>query len=437
AAGIRFLARGFAFKRTLVDDGWMLGCALAAAVLTYVTWKVGVWGESASLGEAALPPPAEASFFQKRLGGWIRTFRLPLNGPLFVIGLIGMLRAGRAAFEETLPRVTLAWLVPLIGIAGAAIGLAYPYYRFFNTTTAWLLLVGIGGYFFARLCFDVARRRNFGIVALLGVLALGVLVGTNFKTALANTQWNNVADGWIKPDEQRDLDALRTRLVDEDRPIVFVVDDEIPEEVRIYGFLKRAGNVLRYAVPGHLQDEAAVYLGSMESFRAGMPTDRDPYYRELSAASLDDVQAVVAGEEPLVVLATVFNKTGNNTDIEVTDTELLASEGSVTEGGTDVSGSEPQEGAGGGPRVVMALLLGVLLLLPGIALARWALPDATWVDLLGLAPALAAATMVLVGIGVLAVMATPLTEGAAWLVYAITAVGSLALWWSTHERANA
>lgn len=430
AAGIRFIARGFAFKRTLIEDGWMLGCALAAAVLTYVTWKVGVWGEPASLGEAALPPPAEASFFQKRLGGWIRTFRLPLNGPLLVIGLIGMLRAGRAAFEETSPRVTLAWLLPLIGIAGALVGLAYPYYRFFNTTTAWLLLIGIGAYFLGTFCLDVARRRNIAVVGLLAVVALGIVVATNFKTALANTHWNDVADGWIKPDEQRDLDALRARLADENRPVVFVVDDEIPEEVRIYGFLKRAGNVLRYAVPQDLQDETALYLGSLENFRARTATDRDPYYRELSAASLADVEDVVDDAEPVVVLATVFNKTGANTEVEVIDTELLVAKGNVTEGGADVMAAAAEEDSGGTLRILTALVLGVLLLLPGVALALWTLPDARWVDLLGLAPALAVAALVLVGIGVLAVASAPLTEASAWLVYAITAVVSLTLWWS-------
>lgn len=431
AAALLFVARGFSLRTTLVDDGWMLGGALAGAALTYGTWKLGVWGVSASLGDAAVPPPADAAFFQKRLGGWLRSFRLPLNGPLFAIGLVGIVRRGRDAMEEILHRITLAWLVPLVGIAGVALELAYPYYRFFNTTTAWLLLIGIGAYLVARFGLDLARRWGFPIVSIVIFLVLGAVVFGNFRSGLDETGWNDPGDAWIKPDERRDLDALRANLAGETRPIVFVVDDENPEEVRIYGFLKRAGNVLRYAVPADRLDETAVYLGSLDNYLAGRPTDRDPYYRELSAASLTNTRDVVGDEDPIVVLADVFNETGSNVGAAV-DTEIIHVRDGTTVGGDATERGEhlPLTTSNGALHLVLVIVLGALLLLPGVWLTRWIFPEADWSDLLGLVPALATAAFALVGIAVLGVTASPLTEATAWLIAGVTGLLALAayLW---------
>ena len=46
--------------------------------------------------------------------------------------------------DDELARVSIVWLAPLVGLFGFVGGLTYPYYRFFNTTLAWVLLVGVG-----------------------------------------------------------------------------------------------------------------------------------------------------------------------------------------------------------------------------------------------------------------------------------------------------
>ncbi|MEA2451291.1 MAG: hypothetical protein QOG04_1, partial [Actinomycetota bacterium] len=315
----KLLYRRFDVRSVIREDGPMLATAFLAALGTYAIWKVGIWGESASLSEAALPPPAGADFFKTRLGDWVAAMRPALNGPLFVVGLVGLLAAGRRAADDELARVGIVWLAPLAGVLGAVAGLTYPYYRFFNTTLAWVLLVGVGAFFLARFFLDVASRGGLGVIALLGLVGIAFVLAGNFRAGLEQTHWNDPADAWVKPDQKRDLESLRATLtpVDAERPIVFIADDDAAEEVRIYGFAKLVGNVSRYGVPAELQDRTAYYLGSLENYLAGKPTDRDQYYKKLSAASLDDAASIAPelSMSPLVVVAEVFNKTGSNAEL--------------------------------------------------------------------------------------------------------------------------
>ncbi|MDQ3964798.1 MAG: hypothetical protein M3277_12950 [Actinomycetota bacterium] len=437
-ATARFLFRGFSFRDVLRKDGPILLAAIAAIVLTYLTWKIGIWGESSSLGESAQPPPASADFFRARLAQWGRALAVPLNGPLFVIGLIGLIAAGARVIEEEMPRVSIIWLAPLLGLGGAALGLTYPYYRFLNTTTAWLLLVALGAYFLVRFCFDIASRGHIAIVALIGVLAIGALVGMNFKRGFEETGWNDVSDAWIKPDERTSLEPLASVLAQGNfDSVVFVVDDDTPEPVRVYGFAKRAGNVSRYGVPDALQDATAFYLGSLENYQEGRPTARDNYYEGLSADSLRDARETATGRIAVVV-ADVFNRTGSNVDVIAEPPR----EGSVLvlrDGEIFRQGSVPGRGSNAIPAQVApraldflpALLGGLLLLLPGVFLLRWALPDATWTDALGLVAVFSTTALVLVGIGTLGITGTALAGTTAWVVLAICGIVGLVLFlWS-------
>ena len=436
-AGIRLLTRGFDLRSVIADDGPMLASAFLAAVATYVVWKVGVWGQSASLSEAALPPPAPAEFFAKRLGGWIRAMRPPFNGPLFLVGVVGMLASGRRVGEDALARSSLAWLLPLLGVAGVFAGLTYPYYRFFNTTVAWILLVGIGAYMICRYLLDIASGGGMGVFAVLGVVLVLFVIAGNFRAGFEISFWNDPGDAWVKPDEKRDLDALRPYLEEQpDRPVVFVVDDDAPEPVRIYGFAKRAGNVSRYGIPGESQDQAAFYLGSLESYLQGVPTKRDTYYESLSEASLQDVEAVLsAGEDPVVVVAEVFNRTGAN-QISFTEdgARLAVSDGPevvyVADGAIEVAG---QPAPATGPLVVessvaqlLRSLLGALLfILPGILLSIFLLPAATMAERAGMAMTAGTGLLALVAFALLAVTGNPLTSSVAWLAYGITLAASV------------
>ncbi|HEX2056885.1 MAG TPA: hypothetical protein VHI71_00810 [Actinomycetota bacterium] len=427
-AGARWLFRGFDLRSTIRDDGPMLASAFAAAVITYLIWKIGIWGQSAPLSDAALPPPADADFFKTRLGGWLTAMRPILNGPLFLLGAAGLLVAGKRAAEDELSRVAIVWLAPLAGIFGFLAGVAYPYYRFFNTTLSWILLVGLGIWLAARWFLAVAARGGAARLALLGIVALAVIVGTNFKSGLEQSHWNDASDAWLKPAQQEELDPLLSFLEGEDpeTPVVFVVDDEAPEEVRIYGFAKLAGNVTRYAVPAEMQDRAAYYLGSLTSFTDGEASERagDDYYRELSQASLDDVQEVIdraGGREPIVVVPGVFNLTGSNTEIAGRGGAIMAPEGEPTPFVAEVAGSDED---GSFLRIPIMLLVLVLLGLPGWLLLKGVFPEAGLSDALGLVPALAIALLALAGIVVLALARSPFGAALEWVSLALALVVS-------------
>jgi hypothetical protein len=430
-AAARLVYRRFDLRSVVRDDGPMLVTAFLAAVLTYVIWKVGIWGPSASLSEAALPPPASADFFKTRLGGWVSAMRPLLNGPLFVIAVIALLRQGRAAAEDQLARVSIVWLAPLAGVLGAVAGLTYPYYRFFNTTLAWVLLVGLGAYFLTRFFIDVSQRGGINTVALIGVLAIALILAGNFKAGLDQTHWNDPSDAWLKPDQREALDAVKSAIVEEDsdRPIVFVADDETTEEVRIYGFAKLVGNVSRYAVPGERQDRTAYYLGGVESFLRGEPSG-EGYHRELSQASLDDAVEVGAGpkDSPLVIVADVFNRTGENVShfesqnwSTATDA-IFVSDGTLETPGASVAFEElpfPDGSGGDAPRAIFGALL---LLLPGWLLTRALLPGASSGETLGMVPVLGISLIALVTIIQLAVTGSALTSVQAWVALIVSVV---------------
>lgn len=437
----RLLFRRFDLRSVIRDDGPMLVTAFLAAAATYAIWKLGIWGEPASLSEAALPPPAGADFFKTRLGDWVAAMRPLLNGPLFLVGLIGLLAAGRRAAEDELSRVGIVWLAPLAGVLGVAAGLTYPYYRFFNTTLAWVLLVGVGAYFLARFFLDIAQRGGVGVVAILGVVAIAFVLGGNFKAGLDKTHWNDPSDAWVKPDQRVALDAVRSYIVSDDevgeRPVVFIADDEVEEEVRIYGFAKLVGNVSRYGVPGHLQERTAYYLGSVESFLRGEPSG-EGYHRELSQESLDDARAVGAelSRSPLVIVADAFNKSGENLDHFESENwsagagdVVYVSDGVIeTPGASEAFSSVSELGfdEGGGLGDNLRTLLGiVLLLLPGWLLVRFLLPDASPGETLGMIPVLGTSLLALVTIFQLALTGSPLSSGQAWVAWVITLVLSV------------
>jgi hypothetical protein len=441
-AAARWLFRGFDLRSVLRDDGPMLVSAFVAVVVTYLIWKIGIWGKSAPLSDAALPPPADASFFKTRLGDWVEAMRPILNGPLFLIGAAGLLAVGKRAVEDELARVSIVWLAPLAGIFGFLAGVAYPYYRFFNTTLAWILLVGVGIYFAARWFIGVSRQGGVAQLALVGLLALGVVIGTNFTSGLEQSHWNDAADAWLKPAQEEELQPVQNALgnLPPDTPVVFVVDDEAPEDVRIYGFAKLAGNVTRFAVPGEMQDLASYYLGSLESYLAGEPTDRggDEYYRDLSSESLEDVRQVNARSErePVIVVPSTFNATGANAEIvagsgDAVDTgdavvwiargETLEPLAPAGESPAAIPG-ETEDGSGSFLRILVTLAVLALLAVPGWLVMKSVFPEAQLSDALGLVPALAAALLALTGVVVLAVVRAPFGAGLEWAAYVLAVV---------------
>jgi hypothetical protein len=430
-AGVRLLFRKFDFRSVIRDDGPMLGVAFVSALLTYLIWKIGIWGEPASLTEAALPPPYGSDFFVDRMMLWIKAMRPALNGPLLAVGAVGLLMAGRRAAEDELARVSIVWLAPLAGLFGFLAGLTYPYYRFFNTTLAWVILVGIGMYFAARFLLNIAERGGFNALALTGVVAIAVVIGTNFSVGFDVSGWNNPSGGWLSAAERRDLDALRATLASEgeDRPVVFVIDDEPAEPFQIWGFTKLSGNTSRYGLPSGQIDRGYLYLGSLENFMQGEPTARgEETYDRLSPALLDDAERGIeqAGREPIVVVASVFNELGANATVArgeepmpETQTEIWRVDDGAVSIGDSGEGATP-EPAAGVIHLIRAIVGLMLLVLPGLLALHLFLDRSSITDALGLGPALALALLTLVGIAVLAIVRSTFSGAIAWVCLALT-----------------
>jgi hypothetical protein len=418
-AVVRLAFRRFDVKSVLRDDGWMLATALGAAVVTLAIWVVGIWGKSASLSEAALPPPYGSDFFLDRMALWVKAMRPAVNGPLLVIGAVGLLASGRRAVEDDLSRVAIVWLAPLAGLFGFLAGLTYPYYRFFNTTLAWVLLVGLGIYFAARWFIDVSTSRGLPFLAVLGLVALAVVVGTNFTTGYRLSGWNNPAGGWLSDSQRRELDALRGTLegTDKNRPVVFVIDDEPPEPFQIWGFTKLSGNTSRYGLPAGQIDRGYLYLGSLDNYLSDRPTTRDDdTYDKLSPALLEDTRAGIrrANMDPIVVVASAFNKAGANTDI-ASEGKPPAESGAevwvLNSEGVNISGTSqrpPEESDGGGMLHLVRVVLGLaVLLLPGFLSLRYFVPGFGVAEAIGIGPPLALGMLTLTGVATLAIFRSP------------------------------
>lgn len=444
----KLVFRRFDLRAVLREDLPMLLSALVGAVVTVAIWTIGIWGEPAALTEAALAPPYDSDFFLSRMGLWIDAMRPWLNGPLLIVGVVGILAAGKRWADEDLARVSILWLAPLAGLFGFVGGLTYPYYRFFNTTLAWPLLIGLGAYFLIR--FLMAKSM---VAAGVGLALLGLLVATNFTTGFELSGWNNAQGGWINAQTRTDLEALKARLagVDEDTPVIFAIDQENRSQ-QVWGYTKLSGNTSRYGLPEGMVDQGYMYLGSLENLLQDSPTDpsgeaieqgscdRDEakdaltgdIYTALSRETLCDVQANAQGA-PVIVVAQAFNATGFNAEIASGALEgapNIVSEGEVwavadgevsTVLGGELPAAEPAEGDPPPLHVARVVVGFALLLLPGALAFRFFLPDGHPVaESMGMVPALSFLALSLVGMVLVAVIRTPFDAPVSWATLVIT-----------------
>jgi hypothetical protein len=442
-AFVRLLFRRFDLRAIVRDEGPVLATAAAAAVVTVLVWAVGPWGEPASLGEAALPPPYGADFFVERMLQWVGDMRPALNGPLLALGIAVLLAQGRRWAEDGLAAVALVWLLPLAGLFGFLAGIAYPYYRFFNTTLSWVLLVGIGAFAALRFFLSLARAGGRGWLAVLGVVGVIAILASNFTSGFEKAHWNDPDKGWMSAQTRADLDALRAALAGNERPVVFVIDDETAG-FQIWGVTKLYGNTSRYGLPSGQVDQGHLYLGSLENFLAREPTTRgEATYDKLSAALLRDAEAGIAraGAAPIVVVASAFNTTGANADIASGDpppedagsaAAVVVVRDGVVEGpgnaGVSPQGAAPSEAEPGSALHVVAVCLGLLaLLVPGALSLRWFVRGAGVAEAVGMIPALALALLTLSGIVVLSGARAPFSVGLAWAALVGAGLVGLAL----------
>jgi hypothetical protein len=266
------------------------------------------------------------------------------------------------------------------------------------------------------------------------------VIAYNYKTGFDVSGWNKPLGGWLSAAERADLDALRAGLegTDEDRPVVFVIDDE--PSPQIWGHTKLSGNTSRYGLPPGQVDQAYLYLGSLENYLAGKPTTTgDATYDRVSPVLLDDAREGIqsSGKSPIVVVASAFNPAGANAEVASGEAEPLdtgdAEVWYLHDGRLTSSGSQlPDEASGeattaGGVSGVLHLLrvLGglALLILPGVFLLRWCWPGASWPEGIAMAPALGLSLVTLAGIAALAVVRGPFSG----TVAAVSLAGAIAL----------
>ncbi|HEX2241434.1 MAG TPA: hypothetical protein VHJ82_09875 [Actinomycetota bacterium] len=419
-AGVRLLLSRFDLRQTLREYAAPLATGAVTVLLGYAVWKLGVWGQPASLGDAALPPPAPASFFFKRLGGWVRAMRPLLNGPLFLLGMVSLVAVGRKWIQDDLARVAILWLLPLVGALGFLAGLAFPYYRFFNTTLAWVLLIAVGAWVATRFFIDLSHRPGASRAAgAAGLVAVGLIVLTNLTAGFKLIGWNDPEMAWMTPAEQRDLDAVRLALAEETRPVVFTVTTDATASERIWGAVKRAGNVARYGVPGDLLDSTYVCLGTIDSCGRGEALgDPGTFHNELSLATIDYMHQGLGAQTPLYVHVAEFNIEPPSTPSS-NQVVLQVADGSASfasaRGGSDRAPIPRPEIASSRFSWVWALLALFLLGIPGWFALRGVLPDAGLPQALGIVPVLSAALLVISGFVLVAFFRGPFTPALAWL----------------------
>lgn len=427
------------------DDGPMLLTATATLLLTYLVWTIGLWGEPAPLSESALVFPYEPDFFYARFTQWVAAMRPLLNGPLVLIGLAGLLAAGRRFVDDELARVSLVWMGPLIGIFGFLLGLAYPYFRFFNTTLAWVLLIGVGAYFAIRFFLDVARGGGVARLALVGVGAIAFILATNFSHGLVSSAWSDPTRGWLTPQKRLNLDLLRVNLEtldDLDRPVVFISDARPPEIAslaQVWGITQLNGNTGRYGLPEGQIDQGYVYQGELERFLAAEPTlTGDDAYDDLSRESLREIVDNAAHQDPLIVVAAVFNENGPNAalaggqaavppnagdaDIWILHEGEIESISGDTQPPVDAVHQHAVMRTGWSPSVFWALLVVALLFMAGALAVPRLVGYADAAAYLAMAPTLGIVLCVVVGTLVLAVAADPLSKSLSWTVVALCVV---------------
>jgi hypothetical protein len=431
---LRMVVARSASVGTLVRDGGVLATAATAIAVMYISWSAGIWGVSQSLSEAASPPPKTGALFLTKSALWIKTMFPLWNGPLLAIGIIGVTYGLRKQQPGSdLARITLGWLSPLLGVLGFVLGLTYPYYRFFNSTLAWVLLVGVGAYMVVRYCLEVAHHGGAARFALIGVLAVVLAIAANFYLKVSEPEWTSAHGGWLTATKQRDLDALRAALESRDRggrPVVFVIDLASGLPSKIYGFAKNSGNVFRYGLPSRELDKAYLYLGSLTDFLSHRSTpSSESTYRRLSGGYLSDASQGIqrSGKRPIVVVSKEFNLSGTNAKFfdgiaappSSRSADIwLVSKGQVTTSQGPVAARQlPHPPAW---HLVTVMLGMLLLLLPGLVAVRRVIFRPSLAEMLGMVPALSMALLACSGIVVLAVARASFSGELPWVSVAFS-----------------
>ncbi len=157
--GFHFLTSRFRLGQALRADGPMLMSVGFGMIAGLASWVIGIWGTTANLKDAALPPPYAKAFFVNRLLEWIGSMQPVIVVPFIAlaVGSTVLLARRERRPADAFDLTSAWWLLPLIGIGSIVLGTdtqvsgdpnspVVPYYRFVNATAAPLALVGLGGF---------------------------------------------------------------------------------------------------------------------------------------------------------------------------------------------------------------------------------------------------------------------------------------------------
>lgn len=427
-------------------EGPILVAGTAAVFLMVAFWMGGLWGPTAGLGEAAVPPPEDVPYFVDRSLNVLDGMYPWVFIPVMVVGL-GALVVSVFRDRERFAELTVAWTLPLAGVFGFLIGAAYPYFRFFNATMAPLLATALGFAVLIGFVKRLAPRR------LLAPVAAGALVAVTlgFWWSAGLSSWNT-KPGWNTPEVRTTTTAARAYLDAEpaDRRALFVVDAR-PEGVVPYGRYKEYTNSIYAGLDGDQIDRSFVHFGSIDDIREGSPTATGvDQYDSISADTATSAKRVLERHTGnlVVFVPAVFNDPSPNVDAvaacagctRLGDTGVYldpdAGATSVSEeaaaaavsaaGETRAFVADPPGPLSGLGGTLLSILRLGLLVVPGWLLYR-RIPGRSGIEGLALVPLLSVAALSSVGMITLAVLRGPLSVAVGWGILAITLALILAL----------
>jgi hypothetical protein len=331
--GWHFLTSRFSLGAALKADGPMLLSVGFGMIAGLACWVIGIWGSSASLAEAALPPPYTAAFFAARLKEWTLSMQPVIIVPFIVVAIASTILRARRTLRpaRTEDLASIWWLLAFAGALTVVTGKAIPYYRFMNASAAPIALVALGtfaaihwfftdrapskligwagvglvawailGWAMPTVLSDKAPVLIFVAMLLLGVLVAlrgfrGDLVPKLVAGGLASAlivgslgwmvydglqrRWVSDTNQWANQDVRTSLAAVHEVVANAgDRPNVLLVnyldsDDPATGTNTAYGWAKTWSNVFRTGLPGDAAERSVTYLGTIDNFLTGTSTE--------------------------------------------------------------------------------------------------------------------------------------------------------------------
>jgi hypothetical protein len=452
AAAIRaILERGI--RGALRVDGPVVAAALTAAGVATVLWWAGLWGPGRSFADAYHLAPIPADLWRRAVPQQLLALGPGVLIPLAAIGTAVVILARRPLAEQALPRVLLGWLLPLVGLAGAVLGLRYPFKRAVTGTLAPVLLASVGAWALPRALIrgaglGVARGARIALGALGILLALAALILT-WRLGLA--QYQDLPP-WMTPERRSALVAASAYLERRPGEAVFIAAAS-PRMApnRIWGEIWRGDwSLVRAGLPARQIPRTHLFLGSVEDYLAGRPTVTGNATLDLvSEASLQGIDRALDGREPIVFLIVDMNlHLGNVRNLDPAGAVILGSDLVLLTGpglapvdeaavrAARVAGFQASGELASAPPLFgeplhlarAALGLALVLVVPGLLAGRWfgvrGLPAA-----LGVVPAVSLAMNVASGLILLAVLRRPLDPAMAWATVGLSTAAGAALFW--------